>query len=143
MKLIGFIFCAFLDAKGGQEVVSRYRLEIPSNDHYCTLITNDYKYVKQAIGVAFDPSERRIYWSDAYLQQIVSSNMAGMDFRSWNHTQMHKPEFLAIDYAERNIYYSDSINKSISVCTIDGNYCQVNGTLKSDWMLFLMILFFT
>ena len=104
--------------------------------------TGTYRHLshpEQLITGKEDPSERRIYWSDAYLQQIVSSNMAGMDFRSWNHTQMHKPEFLAIDYAERNIYYSDSINKSISVCTIDGHYCQVLLTLLTEIMyIFLM-----
>ena len=47
--------------------------EIPSNDHY-TLITNDKKYINQAIGVAYDPTDQRVYWSDVRLKLIVSSN---------------------------------------------------------------------
>ena len=97
--------------------------EIPGSGHY-NLITNNQSKVRQAIGVAFDTSEQRIYWADVSHKVIVSSNLAGGDFRTWNHSNIVKPEFLAIDWIGRNFYYSDSVKKIIGVCTIDGHYCQ-------------------
>jgi integrin beta 2 len=110
---------AVLYFSGNTEIRSR---EVNS-DHY-SLITDDEKKVKQAIGVAFDPNESRIYWADVKLKFIASTNLDGMDFRTWHHANIEKPEFLAIDYLGRNFYYSDSVKKMIGVCTLKGLFCQ-------------------
>jgi len=111
---------AVLYFSGNSEIRSR---EINS-DHYA-LITDDGKKVKQAIGVAFDPTESRIYWADVQLKIVASTNLDGMDFRSWHHDNIEKPEFVAIDYLGRNFYYSDSKQKMIGVCKLDeGLFCQ-------------------
>ena len=41
-----------------------------------------------------------------FLLPIASTNLDGMDFRTWEHENIEKPEFLAIDYLGRNFYYS-------------------------------------
>ena len=111
---------ATLYFSGVTEIRSR---EIPSANHY-TLISKDKSKVRQAIGVAFDPNNQRIYWADVALKMIVSSNLNGGEYKTWNHSNIVKPEFLAIDYLGRNFYYSDSAKKIIGVCTIEGHYCQ-------------------
>jgi len=110
---------AVLYFSGNTEIRSR---EI-NNEHY-SLITDDEEKIKQAIGVAFDPTESRVYWADVKYKFIASTNLDGMDFRTWEHENIEKPEFLAIDYLGRNFYYSDSIKKIIGVCTLKGLFCQ-------------------
>merc|ERR1739848_536078 len=82
---------AVLYFSGNSEIRSR---EINS-DHYA-LITDDDKKVKQAIGVAFDPTASRIYWADVKLQVVASTNLDGMDYQTWHHDNIEKPEFVAI-----------------------------------------------
>ena len=79
-------------------------------------------YLRQAYGVSFDPVEQRVYWADIVLKKIVSSTLDGSRFQTWNHSQIEKPEFLAIDYLGRNIYYSASKQKHIGVCTIQNGF---------------------
>lgn len=111
---------AVLYFSGVTEIRSR---EVPSDNRYA-LITNDRSKVRQAIGVAFDTAEQRIYWADVFYKVITSSNLLGGDIRTWNHSYIEKPEFLALDYLGRNFYYSDSKKKIIGVCTTTGHYCQ-------------------
>ena len=74
--------------------------------------------------MAYDSNDARIYWSDVSHKFIASSNLDGADFRTWNHSNIEKPEFLAFDYLGRNIYYSDPKKQLIGVCSIRGKYCQ-------------------
>ena len=53
--------------------------------------------------------------------------MDGTLIKTWNSTDIVKPEFLAIDHIGRNIYYSDSKTTSISACKItDQVICKVS-----------------
>ena len=51
---------AVLYFSGVTEIRSR---EIPSNNNY-GLITDDREKVRQAIGVAYDSTDARVYWAD-------------------------------------------------------------------------------
>ena len=75
--------------------------------------------------MAYDSNDERIYWSDVSHKFIASSNLDGEEFRTWNHSNIETPEFLAIDYLGRNFYYSDSKKQLIGVCTLRGAYCRV------------------
>ena len=97
------------------------------NNNYDLVAGHSNDYLRQAIGVSFDPVEQRVYWADIVLKKIVSSTLDGSRFQTWNHSQIEKPEFLAIDYLGRNIYYSDSKQKHVGVCTIqNGHFCRVS-----------------
>ena len=100
-------------------------MDLPDKDNYDLVAGRNNDHLKQAIGVAYDPIERRVYWADIVLKKIVSSTLVGSRFEVWNDTQIEKPEFLAIDYLGRNIYYSDSKKKHIGVCTLqNGHFCR-------------------
>ena len=73
-----------------------------------------YKTIAFA-GVAYDSNDARIYWSDVFHKFIASSNLDGADFRTWNHSNIEKPEFLAIDYLGRNFYYSGKFKDHFSL----------------------------
>ena len=92
---------------------------------YSSVIKNA-TLVEQAIGVSYDITDNRVYWTDVSRRVIMSSTMDGTIIKTWNTTDIEKPEFLAIDHIGRNIYYSDSKTVSISACKIaDTIYCKV------------------
>ena len=92
---------------------------------YSSLIKNA-TLIWQAIGVSYDITDNRVYWTDVSEKVIMSSTMDGTIIKTWNATDIAKPEFLAIDHIGRNIYYSDTKTYSISACKIaDTIYCKV------------------
>ena len=100
-------------------------MDIPKNDKY-SLVIDSPALVHQPIGVSYDIIDDRVYWTDVSRKVIMSSSMAGTMIKTWNSSDIVKPEFLAIDYIGRNIYFSDSKLKSISACKIaDEVYCKV------------------
>jgi len=99
-------------------------MDIPKNDKY-SLVIDSPALVHQPIGVSYDIIDDRVYWTDVSRKVIMSSSMAGTMIKTWNSSDIVKPEFLAIDYIGRNIYFSDSKLKSISACKIaDEVYCK-------------------
>ena len=95
------------------------------NNPYKAVVNQNDQYLRHALGVSFDPVEHRVYWTDIFLEKIVSSTLDGTHFKTWNHSLIEKPEFLAIDYIGRNIYYSDNRKKHIGVCSIQKtNVCR-------------------
>ena len=90
-------------------------------------IVEDEDRIYQPIGIGYDTVKNRVYWTDVARKMILSSRMDGTDVKEWQSPDdIIKPELLAVDYIGRNVYFSDSIIKSISVCKIsDETLCKV------------------
>ena len=90
-------------------------------------IVEDEETIYQPIGIGYDTVKNRVYWTDVARKMILSSRMDGTDVKEWQSPDdIIKPELLAVDYIGRNVYFSDSIIKSISVCKIsDETLCKV------------------
>ncbi|XP_078263776.1 low-density lipoprotein receptor-related protein 8 [Rhinoraja longicauda] len=80
--------------------------------------------LKNVVSLDVDVEENKIYWIDLYYKMIYS---APVDKGSDPSQHVHLieqglliPECLAIDWIHKNIYWTDSGTKSISVATIDG-----------------------
>lgn len=95
-------------------------------NHNITLVSNDNRWVKEAIGVSFDGFENRIYWSNVQPghQSIVSSKLDGSDAKIVANGSFKMPEDVVIDTLGRNFYYTDSGKKLVGVCSIAGGYCN-------------------
>ena len=91
-------------------------------------IVEDEERIYQPIGIGYDFVKKRVYWTDVARKMILSSRMDGTDVKEWQSPDdIIKPELLAVDYIGRNVYFSDSIKRSISVCKIsDETLCKVN-----------------
>uniref|UniRef100_A0AAX7SQT2 EGF-like domain-containing protein n=1 Tax=Astatotilapia calliptera TaxID=8154 RepID=A0AAX7SQT2_ASTCA len=84
------------------------------------LLKSEYTQVvptlKNAVALDVDVSTNKMFWCDLYHQKIYSDSSQQVTLID----SLHSPEGLAVDWVHKNIYWTDSGNKSISVATGDG-----------------------
>nr|XP_054607731.1 low-density lipoprotein receptor isoform X1 [Nothobranchius furzeri] len=102
-----------------------------TSQHEVRKITVDHsEYVrlipqlKNAVALDLDIPNKRIFWSDLSEKKIYSSGIDEVDDSS-RHIEvigsgLETPEGLAVDWIYGNIYWTDSLLKSISVASTDG-----------------------
>ncbi|MGH0159611.1 UNVERIFIED_CONTAM: hypothetical protein FKN15_060831 [Acipenser sinensis] len=92
------------------------------------LVKRDYTQVvptlKNTIALDVDVATNTMYWCDLFHRRIYSAYINKASDASQQVTlidsYLHSPEGLAMDWVHKNIYWTDSGNKSISVATADG-----------------------
>uniref|UniRef100_A0A9J8D6P2 Low density lipoprotein receptor-related protein 8, apolipoprotein e receptor n=2 Tax=Cyprinus carpio TaxID=7962 RepID=A0A9J8D6P2_CYPCA len=97
------------------------------------LLKKDYTQVvptlKNAVALDVDVSTNKMYWCDLYHRKIFSAYINKASDASQQitliDTALHSPEGLAMDWVHKNIYWTDSGDKTISVATSDGKKRKV------------------
>ncbi|KAA0712965.1 Low-density lipoprotein receptor-related protein 8 [Triplophysa tibetana] len=97
------------------------------------LVKKDYTQVvptlKNAVALDVDVNTNKMYWCDLFHRKIFSAfiNKASDSSEQITlvDTVLHSPEGLAVDWVHKNIYWTDSGHKTISVATIDGKKRKV------------------
>ncbi|XP_068095090.1 low-density lipoprotein receptor-related protein 8 isoform X2 [Hyperolius riggenbachi] len=92
------------------------------------LIRRDYSrlasQLKNVVSLDVEVISKRIYWCDLYHRKIYSAPLERAADPSEHivliNSHLHSPEGLAVDWIHKNIYWTDSGNKTISVATTDG-----------------------
>ncbi|XP_054021144.1 low-density lipoprotein receptor-related protein 8 [Dryobates pubescens] len=93
------------------------------------LVKRDYSRIipmlKNVVALDVEVSTNRIYWCDLFYRKIYSAYIDKASDTAEQVTlidsQLNSPEGLAIDWVHKNIYWTDSGNKTISVATADGS----------------------
>uniref|UniRef100_G3NUP5 Low density lipoprotein receptor-related protein 8, apolipoprotein e receptor n=1 Tax=Gasterosteus aculeatus aculeatus TaxID=481459 RepID=G3NUP5_GASAC len=96
------------------------------------LLKSEYTQVvptlKNAVALDVDVSTNKMFWCDLYHRKIYSAYINKASDSSQHLTlidSLLSPEGLAVDWVHKNIYWTDSGNKSISVATGDGRKRKV------------------
>ena len=79
------------------------------------------------IGVGFDSVNGRVYWTDveAGKETLLSAGLDGSGTKDLVTNGLDMPEDLVVDEINRNIYFTDSVRKHLTVCSIDASGCSV------------------
>uniref|UniRef100_A0A3B3SQG6 Low density lipoprotein receptor-related protein 8, apolipoprotein e receptor n=1 Tax=Paramormyrops kingsleyae TaxID=1676925 RepID=A0A3B3SQG6_9TELE len=90
------------------------------------LIKRDYTQVvptlKNAVALDVDVATNKMYWCDLFHRKIYSDSSQQITLID---SALHSPEGLAIDWIHKNLYWTDSGDKTISVATGDGKKRRV------------------
>ncbi|CAL8306439.1 unnamed protein product [Lota lota] len=97
------------------------------------LLKSEYTQVvptlKNAVALDVEVATNKMFWCDLYQRRIYSAYINKASDSSQQVTlidsALHSPEGLAVDWVHKNIYWTDSGNKSISVATTDGRKRKV------------------
>ncbi|KAL7985065.1 hypothetical protein Chor_003635 [Crotalus horridus] len=92
------------------------------------LVKKDYSRIipmlKNVVALDVEVATNRIYWCDLFYRKIYSAYIDKASDTAEQmvliDSQLHSPEGLAMDWVHKNIYWTDSGNKTISVATADG-----------------------
>ncbi|XP_048352703.1 low-density lipoprotein receptor-related protein 8 isoform X2 [Sphaerodactylus townsendi] len=92
------------------------------------LVKRDYSRVipmlKNVVALDVEVATNRIFWCDLFYRKIYSAYIDKASDTAEQvvliDSQLNSPEGLAIDWVHKNIYWTDSGNKTISVATADG-----------------------
>ncbi|XP_053103643.1 low-density lipoprotein receptor-related protein 8 isoform X2 [Hemicordylus capensis] len=93
------------------------------------LVKRDYSRIipmlKNVVALDVEVATNRIYWCDLFYGKIYSAYIDKASDTAEQvvliDSQLNLPEGLAMDWIHKNIYWTDSGNKTISVATVDGS----------------------
>ncbi|XP_029474191.1 low-density lipoprotein receptor-related protein 8 isoform X2 [Rhinatrema bivittatum] len=102
------------------------------------LVKRDYSRIipmmKNVVALDVEVTTNKIYWCDLFYKTIYSAHIDKASDTAERaiviDSQLHSPEGLAMDWVHRNIYWTDTGNKTISVATTDG--CKRRTLFDSD-----------
>ena len=79
----------------------------------------------------YDPVEGKVYWTDVTLKQVVRAfpNGSEVEVLAKNVTT---PDGVAVDWIERNLYWTDAGNNKIEVSRLDGSFRTSIVTVNVD-----------
>ncbi|XP_077490332.1 nidogen-like isoform X1 [Amblyomma americanum] len=76
------------------------------------------------VGITADCFEERIYWTDAASGAVRRAYYNGSSPEVFR-TGLRSPEGIALDWASRNVFWTDSMDDTVEVASLDGAYHHV------------------
>ncbi|XP_068706774.1 uncharacterized protein [Montipora foliosa] len=120
------------DERTCEEEVKKFMLVTDADAKLTSIISLDVEYfiakslwshngMQRPVALDFDPSEKRVYWSDVAQGLILSAFMNATSVKILVRCNVKTPDGLAVDVLGRNIYWTDTETKRIEVASLDGS----------------------
>nr|XP_045594603.1 low-density lipoprotein receptor-related protein 2-like isoform X2 [Procambarus clarkii] len=108
---------------GLRNTLEAYSLGGPSS---FTVYEGKSKTSTGIIGVEYDPIKDLVYWSKKEYGGVYRKDLHALELPKLIYdTDENVMESLAVDWLGRNLYMTNSVGGSITVCSLDWHYCTV------------------
>ena len=81
------------------------------------------------MGISYDPTEKRIYWTDVY--GSIWGSLVNGSFPQVLERGLRTPKGIEIDVVGRNIYFANEAEDNIRVKAIDGSHQAILVNVES------------
>ena len=88
------------------------------------LVPLPFSNIESPMGVAFDPFEKRVYWTDYTLGVVYRSTIDGKN-QEIIRSNVSAPLGIDLDLVAGNVYWINSDDRTIEVSDLNGNYWKV------------------
>ena len=88
------------------------------------LLPLPFSNIKSPTGIAFDPFENRVYWTDSTLGIVYRSTIDGMN-QEIIRSNVSEPMGIDLDLVAGNVYWINSGDRTIEVSKLNGNYWKI------------------
>ena len=88
------------------------------------LVPLPFSNIESPMGVAFDPFEKRVYWTDYTLGVVYRSTIDGKN-QEIIRSNVSAPLGIDLDLVAGNVYWINSDERTIEVSGFNGNYWKV------------------
>jgi len=88
------------------------------------LVPLSFSNIKSPTGIAFDPFEDRVYWTDSKLGIVYRSTFDGKN-QEIIRSNVTEPVGLDLDLVAGNVYWINSGDRTIEVSKLNGDYWKV------------------
>ena len=88
------------------------------------LLALPFSNIATPMGVAFDPFEERVYWTDYTLGVVYRSTIDGMN-QEIIRSNVTAPQGIDLDLVAGNIYWINSGDRTIEVSKLNGDYWKI------------------
>ena len=88
------------------------------------LVPLPFSNIKSPTGIAFDPFEDRVYWTDSTLGIVYRSTIDGKN-QEIIRSGVTKPMGMDLDLVAGNVYWINSGDRTIEVSKLNGDYWKV------------------
>ena len=88
------------------------------------LVPLPFSNIESPMGVAFDPFEERVYWTDYTLGVVYRSTIDSKN-QEIIRSNVTAPVGIDLDLVAGNVYWINSDDRTIEVSDLNGNYWKV------------------
>jgi len=88
------------------------------------LLPLSFSNIESPTGIAFDPFEDRVYWTDSKLGIVYRSTIDGKN-QEIIRSNVTEPMGLDLDLVAGNVYWINSGDRTIEVSKLNGDYWKV------------------
>lgn len=96
-------------------------IQVDAHESYSSYSALPLDDTMNPLGIAYDPQENKIYWTDGALDQVSRSNLDGSEQEVIAFDNIEDPAGIAIDPVRRYLFWTDEGKDFIERASLDGS----------------------